>query len=217
MEHPIANYWKLRLADLKEALENNNFEVFMADDAVDAGHLVLEKILPRTGARTVSWGGSMTFITTGLYDALKDIPNLKVLDTFNKNLAPEDALELRRQSLLADLFITGTNAVTETGELVNLDMYGNRVAGITFGPKHVVILVGRNKIVPDLEAAMTRIKEYVAPANAMRLDKKVPCVKTSYCEECKTPDRICNTWTITQKSFPKGRIKVVLINEGLGL
>jgi len=217
MEHPIANYWKLRLADLKEALENNNFEVFMADDAVDAGHLVLEKILPKTGARTVSWGGSMTFITTGLYDALKDIPNLKVLDTFNKNLAPEDALELRRQSLLADLFITGTNAVTETGELVNLDMYGNRVAGITFGPKHVVILVGRNKIVPDLEAAMTRIKEYVAPANAMRLDKKVPCVKTSYCEECKTPDRICNTWTITQKSFPKGRIKVVLINEGLGL
>ena len=116
-----------------------------------------------------------------------------------------------------DLFITGTNAVTETGELVNLDMYGNRVAGITFGPRHVVILVGRNKIVPDLEAAMVRIKEYAAPANTMRLDKKTPCVKTSICEECKSPDRICNTWTITQKSFPKGRIKVVLINEVLGL
>jgi L-lactate utilization protein LutB len=217
MENPIENYWKLRLTDLKEALEGNNFEVFMADNAVDAGHLVLEKILPRTGAKTVSWGGSMTFITTGLYDAVKDMPNLKVLDTFNKNLSPEDALELRRQSLLVDLFITGTNAVTETGELVNLDMYGNRVAGITFGPKNVVILVGKNKIVPDLEAAMVRIKEYAAPANAMRLDKKAPCVKTSVCEECKSPDRICNSWTITQKSFPKGRIKVVLINEDLGL
>ncbi len=217
MENPIGNYWKLRLTDLKEALEGNNFEVFIADNAVDAGHQVLEKILPRTGAKTVSWGGSMTFVATGLYDAVKDMPNLEVLDTFNKNLSPEDALELRRQALLVDLFITGTNAVAETGELVNLDMFGNRVAGITFGPKNVVILVGRNKIVPDLEAAMVRIKDYVAPTNAMRLNKKTPCVKTSCCEECKSPDRICNSWTITQKSFPKGRIKVVLINEDLGL
>ena len=198
-------------------MEGNNFEVFIADNAVDAGHQVLEKILPKTGAKNVSWGGSMTFIATGLFDSIKDNPGLEVLNTFNKNLSPEDALELRRQALLVDLFITGTNAVTETGELVNLDMFGNRVAGITFGPKNVVILVGRNKIVPDLEAAMVRIKDYVAPTNAMRLNKKTPCVKTSCCEECKSPDRICNSWTITQKSFPKGRIKVVLINEDLGL
>lgn len=217
MDHPIDHYWQLRLTALKEALEGNNFEVFIAKNAVAAGHLVLEKILPKTGARRVSWGGSMTFIATGLYDALKGMAQLELLDVFNKGLTPEDTLELRRQSLLTDLFITGTNAVTETGELVNLDMTGNRVAAITFGPRHVVILVGRNKIVPDLEAAMVRIKEYAAPANAMRLDKKTPCVKTSVCEECKSPDRICNTWTITQKSFPKGRIKVVLINESLGL
>jgi L-lactate utilization protein LutB len=217
MDHPIDHYWQLRLTALKEALEDNNFEVFIASNAVDAGHLVLEKILPKTGARRISWGGSMTFIATGLYDALKGMPNLEILDTFNKSLTPQDALELRRQSLLTDLFITGTNAVTETGELVNLDMTGNRVAGITFGPRHVVVLVGRNKLVPDLEAAMVRIKEYAAPANAMRLDKKTPCAKTANCEECKSPDRICNTWTITQKSFPKGRIKVVLINESLGL
>lgn len=217
MEQPIDHYWRLRLSALKEALEANHFEVFTADTAVDAGHLVLKKIIPKTGARRVSWGGSMTFIATGLYDALKGLPNLEILDTFNKSLTPEEALELRRQSLLVDLYITGTNAVTETGELVNLDMTGNRVAGITFGPRYVVILVGRNKVVPDLEAAMVRIKEYAAPVNAMRLDKKVPCVKTSVCEECNAPDRICNTWTITQKSFPKGRIKVVLINQNLGL
>ena len=217
MENPIGNYWKLRLTDLKETLEGNNFEVFIVDDALEASRVVLEKILPKTGAKSVSWGGSMTFIATGLFDSIKGNPDLEVLDTFNKNLSPEDALELRRQSLLVDLFITGTNAVTETGELVNLDMFGNRVAGITFGPKHVVILVGKNKIVPDLEAAMVRIKDYVAPTNAMRLNKKTPCVKTGRCEECKSPDRICNSWTITQKSFPKGRIKVVLINKDLGL
>ena len=95
-------------------------------------------------------------------------------------------------------------------------MYGNRVAGIAFGPKHVIIMVGRNKIVPDLEEAMFRIKNYAAPVNTMRLDKKTPCARTSCCEDCKSPDRICNTWTITEKSFPKGRIKIVLINEDLG-
>ncbi len=93
----------------------------------------------------------------------------------------------------------------------------NRVAAIAFGPRYVVIVVGRNKIVPDLEEAMLRVKNFAAPANAMRLDKKTPCVKTSRCEECKSPDRICNTWTITEKSFPKGRIKIVLINADLGI
>ena len=134
-----------------------------------------------------------------------------------KNISSDVSLERRRQALLTDLFITGTNAVTEYGQLVNLDMIGNRVGAITFGPKSVVVMVGRNKIVPDLEEAMLRIKNTVAPANAMRLDKKTPCAKTSHCVECSSPDRICNTWTITEKSFPKERIKVVLINEDLGL
>jgi len=148
---------------------------------------------------------------------LKDHPGLEVLDTYDKKASPEEIMARRRQALLADLFITGANAVTETGKLVNLDMIGNRVAAITFGPRNVVILAGRNKIVPDVEEAMVRIKEYTAPTNAMRLDKKTPCAKTSYCEECKSPDRICNHWTITEKSFPKGRIKVVLVNEALGI
>jgi hypothetical protein len=126
-------------------------------------------------------------------------------------------LERRRQALLVDLFITGTNAITESGQLVNLDMIGNRIGALTFGPKWVIILVGRNKLVANLDDAMYRIKNYVAPANSMRLDKKTPCVKTSFCEACQSPDRICNTWTITEKSFPKGRVKVVLINEDLGL
>ena len=216
MENPIDNYWKARLADLKKALEANNFEVFVANNTNEAKNIVLEKIIPKTAAKSVSWGGSLTFIATKLYDALKKSSDLKVLDTFDKNLPPEESLERRRQSLLVDLFITGSNAVTETGQLVNLDMFGNRVAAITFGPKNVVILLGRNKIVPDLDVAMFRIKNYAAPVNAMRLDKKTPCVKTSYCEECKSPDRICNTWTITEKSFPKGRVKVILINDDLG-
>jgi L-lactate utilization protein LutB len=217
MDKPVENYWQKRLNEVKKALEDNNFEVFVADNAADASKIVQEEILPKTGAKTVSWGGSMTFIATGLYNFIKDDPNMEILDTFNKSLSGEEKIELRRRSLLVDLFITGTNAITEMGQLVNLDMIGNRIGGITFGPKHVIILVGRNKIVSDLEDAMYRIKNYVAPINSMRLDMKTPCVKTSHCEECKSPDRICNTWTITEKSFPKGRVRVVLINEDLGL
>jgi L-lactate utilization protein LutB len=217
VDQPIENFNKLRLADLKAALESNNFDVYLAENKQEACKTVLEDIMPKLNARTVSWGGSMTFIASGLYHQLKANPDLEVLDTFDKKISADEMIERRRQALLVDLFITGTNAITETGQLVNLDMIGNRICALTFGPKWVIILVGRNKIVADLDEAMFRVKNYVAPVNSMRLDKKTPCVKTSYCQECKSPDRICNTWTITEKSFPKERVKIVLINEDLGL
>ena len=216
MRKPIDNFWKLRLSDLKTALESNNFDVYLADNKKETAKIVLEDIMPGLKARSVSWGGSMTFKATGLYRKLKDNHDLKVIDTFEKKISKEEMLERRRQALLVDLFITGTNAISEGGQLVNLDMIGNRICALTFGPKWVIILVGRNKIVTDLDEAMFRVKNYVAPVNSMRLNKKTPCVKTSYCQECKSPDRICNTWTITEKAFPKGRVKIVLINEDLG-
>jgi L-lactate utilization protein LutB len=217
MDSPIDKYWQIRLAGVKEMLESNNFEAYLAENVAAAKKLVLEEIIPKTGAKSVSWGGSMTFNATGLYDVLKKTKGMKSLDAYDKTISREEALERRRQALLVDLFITGTNAVTETGMLVNLDMIGNRVAALTFGPKNVIVLAGRNKIVPDLEEAMMRVKNLAAPANVIRLGMKTPCAKTSYCEECKSKDRICNSWAITEKSFPKGRIKIVLINEDLGL
>ena len=216
MENPIENYWKNRLAELKDALTENNFEVFVAENTDEAKSIVIEKIIPEIAPKSVSWGGSLTFVATGLYDVLKNNNDFNILDTYDKTLSPEESLERRRQSLLVDLFITGSNAVTESGQLVNLDMIGNRVGALTFGPKNVIILVGRNKIVPDLDEAMFRIKNYAAPVNTMRLDKKTPCAKTSFCVDCKSPDRICNTWTITEKSFPKKRVKIIMINKDLG-
>jgi L-lactate utilization protein LutB len=217
MEQPLEHYWSLRLEDAKAALEGNNFEVHLAVDREHARRIVLEQIIPATGAKSVSWGGSQTFTATGLYNALKEQEGLTVLDTFAKGLSAGEKEEIRRQALLADLFITGTNALLESGKLVNLDMIGNRVGALIYGPRHVVVLAGRNKLVPDMEDAFFRVKNYAAPVNAMRLDKKTPCVKTSSCEECRSPDRICNVWSIHEKSFPPARIKVVLINEDLGL
>ncbi len=223
MENPIdERYWLRRLNALKGALEKNNFEAYLVQNQFEAKDVVLTEILPKTGAKLISWGDSMTVINAGLFDDIKSRPDLDFLDTFEKEISWEEGIERRRQALLVDLFITGTNAVTKKGQLVNLDMLGNRVGGITFGPKHVLILVGRNKIVPDLESAMDRIRNYAAPANAIRHnavypEMDPPCVKTASCSNCKSLMRICNTWTITEKSFPPGRIKVVLINRDLGL
>lgn len=216
MKEAIDRYWKRRLEEVKESLEKNGFDCYVVDDIEHAKTIVLDEILANLSIKSISWGGSMTFVSTGLYDTLVAHPDYEVVDTYQKDLGEEEKIELRRQSLMVDLFFTGTNAITEDGILVNLDMYGNRVAALTFGPKYVVVLSGKNKIVPELDDAMYRIRNYAAPINAMRLKKKTPCVETTRCQECNSPDRICNTWTITQKSFPKGRVKVVLINEDLG-
>lgn len=216
MDKPIDNFWQLNLNELKLKLEKNGFDVYLADSAAQAKDVVIKDILPSITPKSVSWGGSMTLADTGLYEYFRDSDEYESLDTWDKSLSNEEKTERRRQALLVDCFFTGTNAVTEEGHLVNLDMIGNRTGAITFGPKNVVIFLSRNKVVPDLARAMDRIKEYVAPVNTMRLDMKTPCVKTGYCMDCDSPQRICNVWTVTEKSFPKGRIKVVLINEDHG-
>ena len=216
MDKPIETYWQKRLEYLKSALEKNNFEVHLAPRAKDAANIMTTDILPEIKPTSMSWGGSKTFVESGLYKQLRGMDGITVLDTYDTKISDDEKIERRRQALLVDLFITSTNAVTENGHLVNLDMIGNRIAALTFGPKFVVVLIGRNKLVPDLEAAWDRIKNYAAPVNTMRLEKKTPCQATSFCQDCSSPDRICNTWTITEKSFPQKRVKIILINEDLG-
>lgn len=210
-------FWWKRLAKAQEALEKNNFEVHVAGSLDQARQVVLSRIVPASGAGLISWGGSMTLHASGILEELRKQKGLTLLDPFDKNAGREENAKRRRQALLADLFFTGTNALTEGGQLINLDMYGNRVGALVFGPSHVVVLAGRNKLCVDVEEAMLRVKGYVSPANALRLKKKTPCVKSGFCEDCSSPERICNVWTITEKSFPKGRIKVVLVNQDLGL
>ncbi len=216
MQNPADNYWHIRLNDVKKELEKNNFEVFIVSSSSAAGDLVLNTIIPQLNPKVVTWGGSMTFGSTGLGPILMADPRFVVINPYEAGITPEEAYERRRQSLLADIYFAGSNALTEDGKLVNLDGVGNRIGGINFGPKNAVLFIGRNKLVPDVEAAMVRVKNVAAPINAMRLDRKTPCAATSFCQDCASPERICSFWSITEKSFPKHRIKVVLINEDLG-
>ncbi len=216
MKNPVGRYWDLKLTTLKNKLEGNNFEVFLANTPERAKDIALNDILPSLNVKSVSWGGSMSFIGTGLFHALMKRNDLEILNTFNRKLSQEELMELRRKSLMVDLYITGSNAVTETGQLVNLDMVGNRVAAMMWGPRHVLLIIGRNKICTDLEEAMARIKNFAAPVNTMNLGYKTPCKTTGVCHDCDSFERICNYWTITEKSFVKKRIKIILVNDELG-
>ena len=165
---------------------------------------------------TVFRCGSMTAVGMGLWEEIAKLPGVRLIDPFRPGISPEEAMELRRQGMTADVMIASSNAITLDGKLVNLDAMGNRVAAMIFGPKKVILVVGMNKVVADLDSAMARVKDYVAPVNAMRLRFKNPCVETGLCTDCKSPQRICNMWSIIEGHMIKDRIHVKLVGENLG-
>jgi L-lactate utilization protein LutB len=201
-----------------EALRKNGFEAYLARDRAEARSLFWEKIYAEAKPRSASWGDSLTLAALGIVEELEARKDVELQKTFGPGLSWDEKIERRRQALLVDLFITGSNAVTEDGKLVNLDMIGNRTGAIVFGPKAVAIFAGRNKIVPDVEAAIKRIKTVAAPLNAKRhTGFRTPCQTTGVCADCSSPDRICNSWSVVEKCFPKGRISIVVVDEELGL
>lgn len=198
-------------------LEINNFEVFPAQNIQAAKHIFENKILKNLKISSISYADSITMHKTGILNDLRNIDSIEFIDTFDDDDSRKDQINKRKKALTADLFLTGTNAITEKGQLVNLDMIGNRVAPLAFGPRNVVLFIGKNKIVKNLDEAFNRIRTISAPLNAKRhKNLKTPCQKTGICSDCKSPQRICNTWTITEKSYPKNRIKIILIDEELG-
>lgn len=200
------------------SLRRNHFDVFFAETTAAAQTLFFREIWPALSVETVSWGDSETLKATGVLEQLKQNPEISVIPTFAPGMSRKQKLYWRRQALQADLFLTGSNALTQQGQLVNLDMIGNRVSGITFGPRNVVLFIGINKITLNLEEAMHRVRTIAAPQNAIRHEGlRTPCHQTGICTDCNSPDRICNVWTITEKSYPAGRIKIILINQELGL
>lgn len=200
------------------SLKKNNFEVWFAKDQKEAAEIFFDQIFRPLAPKVVGWGDSMTMLGLGVLKDVRAAGNTQVIEAFEEGLSWREHINNCKKALSADLFLTGTNAITAKGQLVNLDMVGNRVAGIAFGPRNVVIFAGVNKLVKDLDGAFDRIRSHAAPLNTKRHpDMHMPCQVTGECMDCSSPDRICNTWTITEKSYPKGRIKIILINEALGL
>ena len=200
-------------AKIIKNLEKRRMTGSYAADAAQAKGEILDMI---PHAATVFRCGSMTAVGMGLWEAIAALPEVKLIDPYLSELSPEEGLELRRLGMTADVMIASTNAITLDGRLVNLDGMGNRVAAMAFGPKKVILAVGMNKVAPDLETAVSRVKHYAAPVNNIRYGLKNPCVETGLCSDCRTPQRICNMWSTIEGHMIKDRIHVKLIGENLG-
>jgi L-lactate utilization protein LutB len=197
-----------------EALTKRGFTALFCANGEEAGAYILAQAQE---AQNVGFGGSLSVadlkLTTLLADQGKEIINHGFPD-----LTPEQRMTAMRRQLTCDLFLTGTNAVTMDGQIVNIDGNGNRVGSILFGPKKVIIVVGRNKIVDgSAEDAIARIKEKASPPNAMRLNKQTPCAVTGICSNCDSPQRICRITTILERKPSLTDIHVLVVNEDMGL
>lgn len=195
-----------------DSLEKNNMNGYFVQNEEE----LIEKIkeIVQEGS-TVSVGGSMTLFETGVINLLRN-GKYNFLDRYKEGLTKEDIKDIFRKSFAADAYFASSNAVTEEGELYNVDGNGNRVAAMIYGPDKVIVIVGVNKIVKDVDEAIERNREISAPANAIRLNKNTPCAKVGYCMDCSSSDRICSMYTLIRKQMVKGRIHVIIVNKNLG-
>lgn len=174
--------------------------------------------LPKNGI--VGIGGSRTLIQIGLIDRLIELDKsgkIKFLNRWGEGITPKEEFQTRYDNLSADVFLTGTNAITLDGKLINIDGMGNRLAAMIFGPKKVYFLVGRNKIVKNVDEGIDRVRNVAAPKNAIRYNMKLPCTETGVCDEENCyGGRICNFTLIIERGFNPARMTVLLIDEDLG-
>ena len=176
---------------------------------------------------TISSGGSVSLVESGVWDLINK-PCYNFLNRNRQGITPEEQMEIYKRVIGIDYYFCSANAVTQNGELLNVDGFANRISAIAFGPKKVVMVVGVNKIVKDLNEAFLRVKKIAAPKNCVRLGIDNPCVKLGHCvsllksdnpdftDGCKTPTRICRNYLVSALQKDKERITVLLCGEELG-
>lgn len=199
-------------ARLVKQLEQRHYNAFYYATASEAVSAISDMI---PDGSSVTWGGSMTIRDMGLPQVLHK-RNLQVWD---RDLAAnrDEAQEIYRKAFFADYYLSSVNAISEDGEIVNIDGNGNRVAAITFGPKNVILVVSLNKVAQNLDAAVSRARSVAAPINAERFaDLNTPCKADGVCHNCKSVDCLCNYISIMRNSRPAGRHTVVLVGEDFG-
>jgi len=212
MIEPIKQKYEKSGPKVVEALKKRHFDAYYVSTKEEALKKALE-IIPEN--HSIGWGGSLSIDGIGLKEELKKAGH-KMID---RDLAktPEERNQIMLQALGSDTFLMSSNAITEDGQLFNIDSVANRVAALCFGPKSVVIVAGMNKVVPNLEAAYHRVRGFASPANAQRFQINTPCKLTAECGDCTGTDCICNQFVTTRLCKPAGRIKVILVGEDLGL
>ncbi len=212
MDEFVRNHQKIVFETTLNALEKNGFKGILVSSKEEAAEKIMEIA---EDCSSVGIAGTHTVRALGVLPKLEQAGKVMSDHWKFKPGTPEE-LECRKNQGRVDLFLVSSNAVTMNGEIVNRDGCGNRVNAMTFGPRKVVVVIGKNKITPDLESALARIEEVAAPIRAMSLNRKTPCVKTGYCMDCDSPERICRITSIIHKRPVMTDITVIIIPEDLG-
>ncbi len=212
MDNNVLWYLEKQVERTISNLQKRNMEGFFVKDENELKELLIQLIAENS---VVGVGDSMTLFQTGVIDFLRS-RDYNFLDKYKEGITSEDKKKIYIENFSADTFMCSTNALTEEGELYNIDGNGSRVAPMLYGPKQVIIVTGINKIVKNIEEAEKRARNFAAPIDANRLGKNTPCTKLGYCIDCKSPERICNDFTIIRGQFIKGRIKVIILGKALG-
>lgn len=201
-----------RLAEVViQQMKRRHINAYYCATSADAIKQVQE-LIPE--GSSITWGGSLTIREMGLTAALK-AGNYQVFDR-DEIKTQAEKVEIYRKAFSCDYYLTSANAITEDGLIVNIDGSGNRVAAITWGPEHVIFVVGMNKVCHDLEAAMSRARHLAAPVNATRIGCKTPCQVDGICHSCHSTECICNYLHVMRNSYPAGRHTVILVGEEWG-
>lgn len=199
----------------KDAMINNfrirNIEVTFFENLQEAKQRILE-LIPQSAS--VGIGHSATLQAMGIVEALDKRGNA----VFDKTKAgtKEEVKAIKKRSLLTDWYISGSNAISAEGHIVNIDHSGNRVAALTYGPDHIIIVVGVNKLTDNLAEAIERAKNTASPRNAKRAGYHPPCIELGKCIDCKSAQRVCHYLSIIQGQHEKDRMQLFIVNEELG-
>ena len=212
-------YYEQRAKKVIESLGENYIKGYYVPDRQEAFSMIMGMI-PKDAI--ISYGDSITLYELGIISELSS-GKYNFINPWEAGIDGNESLERRRRALLVDVLLAGVNAITLDGKIINIDGLGNRVAGLLFGPKKVIIVVGVNKITKNEEEGIRRIKNLVAPMNARRHGYNLPCAITGFCVECKSSWRICNKTVIIERDFGLGtyftehRVHVIIVGENLGL
>lgn len=192
-------------------LKKRNMEGFYFDSAAACTEAILADI-PK--GSVIGWGGSESIKECGLLEAIQR-DDYELIDR-SAARTPEESRQIYAKTVLADYYLMSTNAITTDGELINIDGNGNRAACLIQGPSHVIIVAGMNKVVTDVPSGVSRVRNIASPANAIRLERNLPCAASGVCHDCLSPECFCNQIVVTRRSMHSGRIRVYLVGEELG-
>ncbi|MCR4842714.1 MAG: lactate utilization protein [Eubacterium sp.] len=210
---PKKQYYANCAATIIKNLEKRNMKGVYFDTGREAAEYALG--LVRAGDK-VSYGGTMSMEELGMKEALAARDDITLYARTPDMTYIEADEKVYSKAFSCDWYFMSTNGITMDGELFNIDGWGNRTAALIYGPKNVVIVCGMNKVAPNLQACIDRVRNTASPANCVRLEKNTPCSKTGRCSECLSPDTICSQFVYTRHSAIPGRIQVVLAGEELG-